>query len=583
MANVSKINLNGEALDITDTHAREQIRHLTADNYTADVTGDYTVNAGDIAMSSANATMHTTADRTIDTDGNDSVHIDGASTLNVGGLRTETFAGDKTETVTGTTTEKFANISTTVTGKWLVKTPSKNFSMAEVATDVDISAINTSITNINGEISGINNTIASLSKQGMKSVKSFGAVGDGVHDDTQAFKDAVAGGGLVFVPDGTYKLMNTVQIPSNTRLFGCNASKIVGAGTAEYIFQITGTATAPAKFITIENLEITDNNDTTHHHFAIWISQTEKATSVYTDNIVIRNVYIHDMSSRGISTHAGGVGSLRDHVYGKIYIDNCRFDNCGGSIINSSVSVSITNCEFTGNKADGGETISIDNGCILSRIDGCAFQNNSGGAGVISIDECDGLVINNCQFVDNNLNDIRFNLESGNDDNITITNSTFFGTGTSAITTATTTSYVVSRLNIIGNIFNKPTIFSQTANCNAFLGNIFGGTNEQAMDIYSKFFRTDLSFNIPNSKIKATACGTVDLDLYVINGQLRGYIGTSELTAGVSTLELPITVSFAQSAAVSAGGGKIKLRIDGKKITFTDLGGATSGNIIITL
>lgn len=138
MANVSKINFNGEALDIKDIHAREQIQHLTTDNYTADVTGDYTVNAGNIAMSSANATMHTTADRTIDTDGNDSVHIEGASTLNVGGLRTETFAGDKTETVTGTATEKYNNLNTTVTGKWMVNTPTKNFSMADVATGADV-------------------------------------------------------------------------------------------------------------------------------------------------------------------------------------------------------------------------------------------------------------------------------------------------------------------------------------------------------------------------------------------------------------------------------------------------------------
>ena len=138
MANVSKINFNGEALDIKDTYAREQIKHLTSDNYTADVTGDYTVNAGDIAMSSANATMHTTADRTIDTDGNDSVHIDGTSTLNVGGLRTETFAGDKTESVTGTQTEKAGNRNTTVTGKWTVNLPSRSFDMANVALRTDV-------------------------------------------------------------------------------------------------------------------------------------------------------------------------------------------------------------------------------------------------------------------------------------------------------------------------------------------------------------------------------------------------------------------------------------------------------------
>lgn len=143
MANLSNIDFNGKAITIKDTYAREQILHKTADNYTADVTGDYTVNAGNIAMSSANTTVHTTADRTINTDGNDSVHINGASTLNVGGLRTETFAGDKTETVTGTATEKAGNRNTTVTGKWAVNLPGKAFDMKDVATGADVtSAVN---------------------------------------------------------------------------------------------------------------------------------------------------------------------------------------------------------------------------------------------------------------------------------------------------------------------------------------------------------------------------------------------------------------------------------------------------------
>ena len=140
MSNISKVSFNGNDLDVKDAYAREQILHKTADNYVADVAGDYTVNAGDITMSSANTTMHTTADRTIDTDGNDSVHIDGASTLNVGGLRTETFAGDKTETVTGTATERAGNRNTTVTGKWSVNLPGKAFDMKDVALTADVTS-----------------------------------------------------------------------------------------------------------------------------------------------------------------------------------------------------------------------------------------------------------------------------------------------------------------------------------------------------------------------------------------------------------------------------------------------------------
>lgn len=87
-------------------------RTATVNNDTVTATGDYTVNAGDIATTSDNLTQKVTKDREIDVDGSDSVHIDGVSTVNVGGLRTEVYAGDKTEKVTGTTTEEFVGTHT---------------------------------------------------------------------------------------------------------------------------------------------------------------------------------------------------------------------------------------------------------------------------------------------------------------------------------------------------------------------------------------------------------------------------------------------------------------------------------------
>ena len=140
MGFVSKINFNGKTINIKDDYSREQLTHLTADNYTADVVGDYTVNAGNTSVTAVNTTMHSTGDREVDTDGNDNVHIDGASTLNVGGLRTETFAGDKTEVVTGTSTERAGNRDTTVTGKWTVNLPDKAFDMKDVALKKDVTS-----------------------------------------------------------------------------------------------------------------------------------------------------------------------------------------------------------------------------------------------------------------------------------------------------------------------------------------------------------------------------------------------------------------------------------------------------------
>lgn len=58
------------------------------------------------------------------------------------------------------------------------------------------------------------------------SVIDFGAVGDGVADDTDALQAALdaAAGGEVFVPEGVYLITDTLKIDSNTRLYGVGES-----------------------------------------------------------------------------------------------------------------------------------------------------------------------------------------------------------------------------------------------------------------------------------------------------------------------------------------------------------------------
>jgi polygalacturonase len=54
----------------------------------------------------------------------------------------------------------------------------------------------------------------------VKNVMDYGAKGDGVTDDTQAIKDAVAAGDKVFLPRGHYKVSGTITLNLNTKLFG---------------------------------------------------------------------------------------------------------------------------------------------------------------------------------------------------------------------------------------------------------------------------------------------------------------------------------------------------------------------------
>lgn len=173
-------------------------------NDTVNVSGDYTLNAGDIAETASNVTIHSTQDmvldadgnlteqvtgnREIDVDGDNSLHIDGASTVNVGGLRTEVYAGSRTIGIEGTSTEHYkgaANIE---------------YDSTFVFSDSNNKRVNMSYRSVN--------------------VKDYGATGNGTTDDYQAFVDAIANtsdGDYITIPQGVYYLSaNPYPISNNT-------------------------------------------------------------------------------------------------------------------------------------------------------------------------------------------------------------------------------------------------------------------------------------------------------------------------------------------------------------------------------
>ena len=471
-------------------------------NDTVNVSGDYTLVAGNIAETASNLTLHSTKDmlldsdgklteqitgdkiveiggklterttgnREIDVDGDDSVHIDGASMLNVGGMRTEVYAGDKTEGVTGTYTGKFGSASfETGAPSWLVKFPDKTIDLAWIK------------------------------KSEVTYVSDYGAKGDGVADDSQAFIDAVANRGLIIVPPGKYRITKTISLQSNTILTGCGGSVILIDGATPTI-QVwsDGKINRKTENVRITNLEITLHpNATSGSGISVGQDYIENVTTQRgTTNVLLDHLYIHDIDDRGINTYAGSVGTKRKHGYPEIFIDNCVLERCKGSIINSSVTVKITNCNIRYNKGGGGEAISIDNGCIYSFILNCILELNNGGAGAISTDETEFLVIDGCSFIDNSVTHIKLNLQSGNCDSVIIRNNYMIGNSI-AIKCSTNTAYTANNMQVYGNRSLSP-LEPQGMRGDTFTGNSFGNTltDEEVIYLFNNFAKTDLTHTI---------------------------------------------------------------------------------------
>lgn len=125
---------------LSNYYGRDRVAQLLND--TVNVSGDYTINAGDISRTASHITDHAKIDylvdvegnytanvkgkytntivgnREIDVDGDDSVHVDGVTSVNRGGAVTEVYGSTESKTVTGASTKIYKDtVTRTLEGK----------------------------------------------------------------------------------------------------------------------------------------------------------------------------------------------------------------------------------------------------------------------------------------------------------------------------------------------------------------------------------------------------------------------------------------------------------------------------------
>lgn len=234
------------------------------------------------------------------------------------------------------------------------------------------------------------------------SVKDFGAVGNGVADDTaaiQAALNAAVGVGLtVYLPSGTYKTTATLNWPIDWPV------ALVGAGVEATHINYTGSATAinmydagaSTKYLksSIENLRLSGNGTTS------------------TNGVNIRQGYA--IAIRNVRVYNFQVGVRIDQTWSAI-LDFLRIDSCsqvGLELHNEANNIACYCCEFLDN-AKGVYTA----GARSVLFSECTLEANSEYGAYVTANSADGqsesIVFHGCYIEANNTNDIRVILDSG--------------------------------------------------------------------------------------------------------------------------------------------------------------------------
>ena len=344
-------------------------------------------------------------------------------------------------------------------------------------------------------------------REGFFNVKNFGAVGDGVTDDTAAVKTALSYGGAYF-PAGTYRLTSSVDIPSNRKIWGVGKIYSDHAGVCFRLY--TGDSATFIKNVIFDGLEMYSNKSKTNTT-AISIVQAVTVSGSNIFNVAVRNMYIHGFTLRGVNTFGGGPGTKLTHGYPFITIENCILEDIGEiALCNSGVTVHIRGCRISHAGID--EAITVDNGCLFSEVSGCKIISSGGGAAALSFDETDDLVITNNYIQYNGSRDlpaISFNCNSGNCDNVFVANNYFRTTG-SADCKFGSTSYSAQGL-FTGNRFSNQNPINVV---NSGYLNISG--NIYPSDFYNN--KTNL-YNLYNA-------ATRDCDLHNLNTEVDSFFKT---------------------------------------------------------
>ncbi len=167
------------------------------------------------------------------------------------------------------------------------------------------------------------------------SVKDFGAVGDGVTDDTAAIQATLNSGGQVEFVSGTYLITSTLNIPSDTKLVGNGKDTAIklANGANTHMLQNVNYRSGSNDNITIDGLVIDGNvaNQTNNGAYDKHGIRFNNTTNVVVSNCIVKNVGTDCINL--INSNNATIKS--NNLYGA-YNHAVTFQNCDGLLGDSN-------------------------------------------------------------------------------------------------------------------------------------------------------------------------------------------------------------------------------------------------------
>ena len=208
------------------------------------------------------------------------------------------------------------------------------------------------------------------------SVKDFGAVGDGVTNDTVAIQAALdslpAAGGEVFVPTGQYLVSAELLVTKRVRLFGTGHSFVFNSTSPS---QIIKSSTMSGPVITLD----AGGSVIESLSFFGQIGNTGDGILIRSGRCTLRDVSVFQMGNDGvrIGTDSGGENC---NLW---TLDNCKTKSNGQHGVHISegagplADANAGTCIAIDTQANGGSGVYLD-GAQLNTFVGGAYQSNAG-------------------------------------------------------------------------------------------------------------------------------------------------------------------------------------------------------------